>query len=73
MSQEKFTCVGLYRGKAHPLFHVDYDTDTSDFAEICRLIARGFEDQASDFEFAAIVDEYEPEGTDDDGPDSASG
>lgn len=73
MSLEHFVCVGLYRGKAHPLFTIDYNTDTSNFAEVCRLIARGFANQASDFEFAAIVNEYEPEGTDDDGQDTTPG
>lgn len=66
MSLEHFVCVGLYRGKAHPLFTIDYNTDTSDFAEVCRLIARGFADQASDFEFAAIMDEYKGEDSDGD-------
>lgn len=68
MSQARFVCAGVYRGRVYEIFTIKYDTDVDTYGDVMTKIATGLKDAAVNFEFEAMM-----EGFTDDGQDPTAG
>lgn len=65
MTRSEFVYAAVFNGKVFTLAKLTYNSDTTTMEDLCVEIAAGFRRLAEDFDFAAIAEGFEDDGTED--------